>query len=295
MSFVCKCNYTTSKGSNMLNHFKKKNKCSELDELIKNDILHKCNYCSKRYRKSKEEHESKYKCSIKSIEDMKKNMENMEKKIEEMEKKIEKHNNISNNITNNNITNNNIIMLNSYMDYSTRHITTEGIIKFIEDKHISGFCPYIFDMIFYNQECPENHSIFYIEDKCIFVNQGSFNFKKLTLDEFNKFTDDKIYKTCIRMLNTVPKNKICDSDFESIKNYKNKIENKDSEILKQDKDDIKEIMIYGNNNIDLYSKLIENPDKYILPTKLTKYIKSVIIQNNDLEINNRLITNKLII
>ncbi len=263
-------------------HFNKKNKCSGLTDSIKNDIIHKCNYCNRKYKKTKKEHEDI--CSVKKMEEK---LEEIKEEIKELKenKNVQIINNNTNNNTNNTnninnkieITNNNNISLNSYMNYSTNHITIEKIIKFIEDRDMSEFFPFMFEIIFYNPNCPENQSIFYVDDKCIYVNQGSFNFKKITIEEFNKFTNDKLYKTCIRMLSNVPHNKLCDNDVEIVKNY---IENKDSNISEQHQNDIKDIMIYGNNDtIDVYSKLLENPDKYILPARLSKNIKSIMLQN----------------
>ncbi len=73
-------------------HFNKKIKCCELDELKKNDIIHKCNYCFKKYKTTKIEHENN--CHCKKEEKINEEINKKLKKINEEIKELKENKNI---------------------------------------------------------------------------------------------------------------------------------------------------------------------------------------------------------
>ncbi len=177
MVYKCKCNYTTSSGPNMLNHF---NICKELDidDSIRNDIMHKCNYCNKKYRKTKEEHENK--CSKILIQG------NTDETLSLRPKIKQKNKTITTTTTTTTTTNTNTnILINNYIYYSTYYVTIDG------DKNISEFSQYIFNIIFCNQEYPNNHLVYYVKNNCIFAQKGSLKNPFFSQDQYKNKGQDQ--------------------------------------------------------------------------------------------------------
>ncbi len=285
MNYICLCNYQTNKKSNMKNHINRKKLCSDKlkDSKIVNDILMLCNYCSKQYI-DKLNHEEM--CNIKkNYDDVLTITESLNKFREEIKEEIRDIKSKPTYITNHNVVN---VSLNNVLMYNLSHISNEQIKKFLEERDVDEFAPYVFEIIFYNPDFPDNHSIFYINDKCIYIHEGSCKFKSINIKDFYKFTDERIYKTSIRLINNIIEET---TDKEDIKKYQEiksdymiNRELRTKKLTDQDRENIRDIMINSNCiTEETFIKLASGPQSYLLPPKLIKHINGTILCNKALE------------
>ncbi len=192
MPFVCKCTYSTSRGSSMKNHFNKQDKCMELDQITKNDILHICNLCSKKYNKTKIEHDKE--CHIKEMSY--KQIKDMKIHIKEL---TENNINITKELTENK-NNNNIKNITELKENINIKNVIENITEIIDIGYIYLIQLYPYEKCIYKLGQTENFErrlpqykshkpivIFY--NRCMNYNIHESSLLKLFCDKFNKLTD----------------------------------------------------------------------------------------------------------
>jgi hypothetical protein len=300
--FYCiRCGYNTDHRSHMKNHLSRKTMCDPnesnilLNNELKNDILHVCNYCLSSYAK-KEDHELS--CAKKIEYDEKQEIKKVREELEKLRKEIDdmkKNKQIINIETQNNqIINNqyNIdIKLLPYDEFTSRHIDRKWLFNnIIENQHeVPKILVNFFGGVFLNEDNPENHSIFCICMKKnqidIFVHTDQHILKELSVEEFYNFIDNDV-KARIKYL-------LADREkFFLTDNYENLPESEKSQISEEDYIDIKnslldflysktkefpEILeILKNNNIPQYTIAELHKQKNILmPSKAKKYIEYI--------------------
>jgi hypothetical protein len=192
--FVCKrCNHETIYKQTIIKHVDRKYKCTNLNNIELNDTeekyitIHKelnknCKFCKKEFYNSSNRRKHERTCIIgKMIETNSSiNTQNINTQ--------NNNNSINNNSINNINSNNNIhIHINSYKDPSIEEHLEDKIRKYLIslkntpiDSFIKRCFPGVFNMIYFDEDIPENHSIAMYEKKLII-----YDGKKLIISDFD--------------------------------------------------------------------------------------------------------------
>lgn len=242
-----RCNYKTKIIKNIKTHFEKKimcdveEGCEDIDVTDRdffNNFFNICIYCNKTSKTKLQKHYETCKEYLKNNN----SVLNLQRQINILSKELEniKNNTLINNINNintntnshntNNINNGTInnIILNNYNAYSIKHIIKDNIDDFIQESINNGIInnlkTYFFELIFYNERAPENHSILIYKrgDVQHFFTHDNNELVEIHKDKLFNFIDTQVYDTVINILdNHVIKNEnnVLEEFNELLRNY----------------------------------------------------------------------------
>jgi hypothetical protein len=174
------CEYNSERLSNIRNHFNKKNKCdirvSEIDPKS----------CKKKEKKK----EKKKDINIDEVEELRKQLLEKDRQIEKLIEKV-------GNTTNNNTLN---ITINNYDKPNTEHLTDKDVLTALQ----SNVYVKIFELIYFNEAVPQNHSIIYPDmknNKIMTYQDGEF--KTMLIKDFKNDINNRVDLEVQQLMNSV--------------------------------------------------------------------------------------------
>ena len=268
MSFYCNtCGVHTKSQKNLNIHFSSvRHKLREQNK--QNEKKHVC-FCGKVFTQASNLYRHRKKCNRQPvsnttepeqiIQSLQERLDKKDQEMDELRKQVEMlmgkstgnitNNNSNSNNNNTHIETQNIILVNSFGNENTDYLTDQIITKLIKNNGPATCIPKIIESIHFDSEHPENHNIKVTNQKNNYAKVIKEN-KWVTVNK--KRTIDKMIETGYVLLEEkYQDNKDSVSEFRQnrFRDFQDKYENQDKEMMKIIKDEVDLTVINGTEEI----------------------------------------------